>query len=61
MYNEVECPDCGGIGIYEDRKGNEHPCNSCKGKGKLDASLIKKEVGSETNSKETSSKESEED
>ena len=52
MYNEVECPDCGGVGIYEDRKGNEHPCNSCKGKGKLDASLVKKEIGKETSEEE---------
>jgi DnaJ-class molecular chaperone len=43
MHTEVECPDCGGVGTYEDRKGNERPCQSCKGKGKLDDSLIKKE------------------
>lgn len=54
MINEVECPECGGIGIVEDRRGNEHTCPSCKGKGKLDENLLKKEVGKASEGQDTS-------
>lgn len=36
MRVEVDCPDCGGVGELEDRKGREYTCPSCKGKGKTD-------------------------
>ena len=48
MYNEVDCPDCEGVGILEDKKGNEYPCPGCKGKGKIDAKLLKKDSSKES-------------
>ena len=32
---EIECPECFGNGIVEDRKGKESTCTACKGKGTL--------------------------
>ena len=33
--NEIECPDCDGVGTLEDRKGIEYTCPACKGKGSI--------------------------
>jgi len=35
MLKLVECSDCEGVGLKEDRRGNTKPCSSCKGKGTL--------------------------
>lgn len=33
MRIEVDCSDCDGVGLSVDKKGKEHTCPSCKGKG----------------------------
>lgn len=36
---EIECPDCDGNGVVEDRRGKETTCISCKGKGSYHAKV----------------------
>ena len=49
MSKQVECPDCEGMGLLEDRKGNEYACPSCKGKGTINEKEDEKTHSSSTN------------
>lgn len=37
----VPCPDCGGVGTLDDRKGNEYTCPECEGRGKVEPERIR--------------------
>ena len=50
MLKKVDCPDCGGTGELEDRKGNLYTCRYCKGKGTILENVDDEKEETSTNS-----------